>query len=91
MAFDVLKGKQGGRDWSCGIGDEPTSTSGGEAGWAAIAAGAAAIAVTAAGVVIASSLGGKSRTRTSTPPTMMLTPHQRGYSINPAARRYFRG
>ena len=75
MGFDLIKGRQGGRDWSCGIGDEDTETSGENTPWGALAGGAVAIAAVGAGVLVASSLGGGARRpATAGPPTVIMEP-----------------
>lgn len=88
MAFDVASRRQGGRDWSCGISDDPPR---GMPTAALLAAGAVAIGATIAGVYAASSMGGGPRRVASGPPTMILSRAGSGYSVNPQARGYFAG
>ena len=73
MAFDMMRGTEGGRDWSCGIGDAAPP----RVPIAAIfAAGAVAIGATVAGLFAASSIGGRAHAPHPAmgPPTMILEP-----------------
>ena len=96
MAIDVFSRRQGGKDWSCGIGDDSPESGGPST--AVLGAGAFVIGAAIAGVYFASSAGGRSSpsgSRPSTargaPPTMILAPGKSGYSVNHHARGYFAG
>jgi hypothetical protein len=95
MAYDLASRGTGGKDWSCGIGDDPSPQP------AAFVAGAAVIGLCIAGVFAASSMGGTRHTKTmiidrprkvrkpSGPPTMIMVPGRHGFEVNPQASRYF--
>lgn len=81
MAYDLASRGTGGKDWSCGIGDDDPSPkaafTSARSELNTMAAGAAVLGLCAVGVFVASSIGGKpSQTvpRTSGPPTMILSP-----------------
>ena len=89
MAFDLIKGQQR-RDWSCGIGDDPPLERGASR-LAAVGAIAAAAAVAGVGTLLALEMSSRRPAARTAPPTMIVTPGRKGHSVNPQARRYFRG
>jgi len=94
MAFDILKGRQSGRDWSCGIGDESGWRRQVSLGELTVVAGAWAlgtVTIPALHALFSSRRPSPTSSDRGAPPTMILTPNGKDYSVNPQARRYFRG